>query len=99
MEIIPVGVGGAFATTLFQTNYLVRPHRGASFMVDFGSTAPRALAHWGIEALVEEGRRTWSERAGVGDLAALRARSRAVEAEALTDPTGLGAFRVLEWQA
>jgi SAM-dependent MidA family methyltransferase len=56
------------------------------------------LGHWGIEALVEEGRRTWSERAGIGDLAALRARSRAVEAEALTDPTGLGAFRVVEWR-
>lgn len=56
------------------------------------------LVAWGIEELVEEGRRAWTERAGVGDLAALRARSRAVEAEALTDPTGLGAFRVLEWR-
>ena len=56
------------------------------------------LRHWGIERLVEDGRRVWQERAGVGDLAALRARSRAVEAEALTDPTGLGAFRVLEWR-
>jgi SAM-dependent MidA family methyltransferase len=56
------------------------------------------LRHWGIGALVDEGRRTWEERAGVGDLAALRARSRVVEAEALTDPTGLGAFRVVEWR-
>ena len=56
------------------------------------------LVAWGIEELVEEGRRVWAERAGVGDLAALRARSRAVESEALTDPTGLGAFRVLEWR-
>lgn len=55
------------------------------------------LARWGIEELVEEGRRRWSDRASVGDLDALRARSRAVEAEALLDPTGLGAFRVLEW--
>jgi SAM-dependent MidA family methyltransferase len=51
----------------------------------------------GIEELVEEGRRTWNERAAVGDLAALKARSRVVEAEALLDPGGLGAFRVLEW--
>ena len=56
------------------------------------------LRHWGIDRLVEQGRRTWESRAGVGDLEALRARSRAVEAEALTDPTGLGAFRVLEWR-
>jgi SAM-dependent MidA family methyltransferase len=50
-----------------------------------------------IDDLVEEGRRTWTERAAIGDLDALRARSRVTEAEALTDPTGLGAFRVLEW--
>jgi SAM-dependent MidA family methyltransferase len=61
----------------------------------------RSQADWlrahGIEALVEEGRRVWQERAAIGDLAAVRARSRITEAEALTDPTGLGAFRVLEW--
>jgi SAM-dependent MidA family methyltransferase len=54
------------------------------------------IAH-GIDELVEEGRRTWSERAHLGDLAAVRARSRIGEAEALCDPAGLGAFRVLEW--
>lgn len=56
------------------------------------------LRRWGIEGMVEDGRRIWSERARVGDLAALRARSRATEADALCDPTGLGAFRVLEWR-
>jgi SAM-dependent MidA family methyltransferase len=64
-------------------------------------TADRSQAEWlvahGIEDLVAEGRRQWSERAGVGDLAAVRARSRVTEAEALLDPEGLGAFRVLEW--
>lgn len=55
------------------------------------------LARHGLEELVEEGRRVWAERAHLGDLAALRARSRVREAEALTDPDGLGAFRVLEW--
>lgn len=55
------------------------------------------LRRWGIEGMVQDGRRIWAERAGVGDLAALRARSRATEADALLDPTGLGAFRVLEW--
>jgi len=33
----------------------------------------------------------------VGDLEALKHRSRVTEVEALTDPAGLGAFRVLEW--
>jgi len=51
----------------------------------------------GIEELVEEGRRTWEGSAAVGDLAALKARSRVREAEALLDPDGLGAFLVAEW--
>jgi SAM-dependent MidA family methyltransferase len=55
------------------------------------------LAAHGIGALVDEGRRVWAERVGVGDLAAVRARSRITEAEALTDLDGLGAHRVLEW--
>jgi hypothetical protein len=46
---------------------------------------------------VAEGRRQWTERAGVADLAAVRARSRIREAEALTDPNGLGRFSVVEW--
>ena len=51
----------------------------------------------GIEALVAEGRAAWAQRAGTGDLDALRARSRAREAEALMDPAGMGAFNVLVW--
>jgi hypothetical protein len=46
---------------------------------------------------VEEGRRIWHERAHLGDLTAIKARSRVREAEALLDPDGLGAFQVLEW--
>lgn len=55
------------------------------------------LRRWGLDELVDAGRQVWEQRAGVGDLAALRARSRVAEAEALTDPAGLGAFRALEW--
>jgi SAM-dependent MidA family methyltransferase len=55
------------------------------------------LRRWGIEELVEEGRRTWAERAHLADLEAVKARSRVNEAEALLDPRGMGAFRVLEW--
>lgn len=64
-------------------------------------TATSTQAAWlrahGIDELVEEGRRGWDERAGVGDLAAVRMRSRISEAEALLDPAGLGAFTVAEW--
>jgi NADH dehydrogenase [ubiquinone] 1 alpha subcomplex assembly factor 7 len=55
------------------------------------------LRAWGIDELIAEGRAEWSERAHVGDLAALRARSRVPESDALLDPSGLGGFRVLEW--
>jgi SAM-dependent MidA family methyltransferase len=55
------------------------------------------LRSHGIEDLVAEARATWTERAHLGDLAALAARSRVNEAEALLDPAGLGGFRVLEW--
>ncbi|MPY93784.1 MAG: hypothetical protein GEV08_12200 [Acidimicrobiia bacterium] len=56
------------------------------------------LEAWGIDGLVAEGRRDWQARAHLGDLAALRARSRVREAEALLDPTGLGAFDAVEWE-
>jgi SAM-dependent MidA family methyltransferase len=63
--------------------------------------ADRSQAEWlrahGIDALVDAGRAAWAAGAAVGDLAALRARSRVREAETLTDPDGMGAFRVLEW--
>lgn len=52
----------------------------------------------GIDELVEEGRRVWRERAHIGDLEAVRHRSRIIEAEALLDPGGPGAFLVAEWQ-
>lgn len=51
----------------------------------------------GIEELVAEGVATWQSGAAQGDLAAVAGRSRAIEAEALLDPTGLGGFTVAEW--
>ena len=60
-------------------------------------TQAQFLALHGIDDLVAEGRRVWAESAHVGDLAALRARSRVREAEALTDASGLGGFTVVEW--
>ena len=64
-------------------------------------TADRTQAEFlrahGIEELVAAGRRYWTEHAARPDLRAVEARSRTSESEALLDPTGLGAFRVLEW--
>ncbi|CAB4534309.1 unannotated protein [freshwater metagenome] len=61
------------------------------------STQAEWLTRWGIEGLVSEGRQIWSEGASEGSLAAVRGRSRVIEAEALLDRAGLGAFQVLEW--
>ena len=52
----------------------------------------------GIDGLVDQARAGWEERAHLGDLVAVRARSRVHEGTALVDPAGLGAFRVLEWE-
>lgn len=64
-------------------------------------TENRSQAEWlvahGLDELVEAAREGWAAQAHVGDLAALKHRSRINEGAALTDPEGLGAFRVLEW--
>lgn len=55
------------------------------------------LGEHGIDDLVVEAKAAWESGASAPDLTALAARSRVEEAKALTDPAGLGAFRVLEW--
>ncbi len=55
------------------------------------------LAEHGLPELVEAARAVWRERASLGDLAALVARSRVNEGAALADPRGLGGHRVLQW--
>lgn len=61
------------------------------------STQAEWLDRTGIDALVDAARATWTERAAIGDLAAMVARSAITEAEALTAPDGLGGFLVFEW--
>lgn len=65
--------------------------------IDSNRTQAEFLRAHGIDRLVAEGKQKWQESAHIGDLAALQARSRIREAEALCDPSGMGAFRVLEW--
>jgi len=65
----------------------------------FTDVSSERQADWlralGLDALADEAAAYWRDHAAVGDLAALTARSRVHEADALTDVTGLGAFRVL----
>jgi hypothetical protein len=55
------------------------------------------LRQRGIDDLVAEAREAWIAHAHAPDLAAIAARSRVTEADALLDPDGLGRFRVMEW--
>lgn len=68
--------------------------RGAGLDLAFEATQEHWLETLGIDGLVAEARRHWQDRAAVGDLDALAARSIITEAAALTDPAGLGAHTV-----
>ncbi|MEY2470261.1 MAG: hypothetical protein QOF21_2959 [Actinomycetota bacterium] len=61
------------------------------------TTQAEWLHGYGIEGFVGQAKATWHERAAIGDLLALAARSRVSEADALLDPTGPGGFLVAEW--
>ncbi|MEX2253919.1 MAG: SAM-dependent methyltransferase [Acidimicrobiia bacterium] len=75
--------------------YLATVARRAGFEIDRDTTQAEWLRELGVDELVDEGRATWRERAHLGDLEAIAGRSRIGEAEALTDPAGLGAHRVV----
>ncbi len=61
------------------------------------TTQAAFLRRHGIDEMVEEGGAAWRAGAGIGDLAALKARSRVREAEALCAAGGLGDFAVMRW--
>jgi SAM-dependent MidA family methyltransferase len=61
-------------------------------------TQAQFLHLWGIDDLVDEGRRVWNANAARPDLAAMKMRSRISEAEALLDPAGLGGFSALTFR-
>jgi SAM-dependent MidA family methyltransferase len=75
--------------------YLVHAASRVGFQLERDLTQTEWLAELGIEELVAEARQAWDARAHVGDLEAIRHRSRVSEGAALVDPAGLGAHRVL----
>jgi len=86
-------VGSSDITVEVPLDQILAAHPGAQ--VCDQATFLRSL---GIDDLVDEGRAVWRERASVGDLAALEARSRVHEAEALCESSGLGGFTVAVWR-
>ena len=75
--------------------YLVHAAARAGFRLVHHVSQADWLRELGIERLAAAARDAWDAQAHVGDLEALRHRSRVGEAAALVDPTGLGAHRVL----
>jgi SAM-dependent MidA family methyltransferase len=75
--------------------YLVHAASRAGFHLERDLTQAEWLAELGVAELVAEARQRWDARAHVGDLEAIRQRSRVSEAAALVDPAGLGVHRVL----
>ena len=67
----------------------------AGFTLKTDTSQADWLRSLGIDELADEGAAAWREGAHRGDLAALAGRSQVHEAEALTDPAGLGAHRVV----
>jgi SAM-dependent MidA family methyltransferase len=72
---------------------LRRAATAAGLSVLSETTQAEWLRSLGVDELVEEARAAWHGRAAT-DLAAVAARSRVHEADALLDPAGLGAHRV-----
>jgi SAM-dependent MidA family methyltransferase len=75
--------------------HLVHAAGRAGFRLELDVTQAEWLASLGLDALVADARREWDARAHVGDLEAIRHRSRVTEGAALSDATGLGGHRVL----
>ena len=77
------------------TEYLVHAAGRVGLRLERDVTQAEWLHDLGIDDLVAEARRGWDARAHIGDLEAVRHRSRVTEGAALVDPTGLGAHHVL----
>jgi SAM-dependent MidA family methyltransferase len=60
-------------------------------------TQVQFLQQWGIDELVLEGKAYWENLSGAPDVAAIKMRSRATEAQSLLASGGLGGFTALEW--
>ncbi len=75
--------------------YLVHAAERVGFHLERDITQADWLHELGIDDLVAEARDQWDARVHVGDLEAVRHRSRVTEGAALVDRAGLGAHRVL----
>jgi len=61
------------------------------------STQADFLKQWGIDELVREGTAYWESMKQFPDVAAMKMRSRKLEAQSLLDHSGLGLFDAVQW--
>jgi SAM-dependent MidA family methyltransferase len=88
------GPGAQDITCDVPREHLVTHAERAGFRLLETTTQAEWLAQLGIDDLVDDARSVWRDRAAIGDLDAVAARSRVSEAAALSDPSGLGAHAV-----
>jgi len=74
--------------------YLVSAARAAGLELVEHTTQAGWLRSLDLDQVADSGAAAWRERASVGDVEAVAARSRVHEADALTDPAGLGGHHV-----
>ena len=87
--------GGQDLTIDVPREYLVHAAARAGFRLVQDTTQAEWLESLGLDELVSAARDEWDARAHIGDLEAVRHRSRVTEGSALVDRAGLGAHRVL----
>jgi NADH dehydrogenase [ubiquinone] 1 alpha subcomplex assembly factor 7 len=74
--------------------FLVHAAARAGLRLERVLTQAEWLTELGVDDLVADARAEWDARAHIGDLEAIRHRSRVSEGAALVDPAGLGAHQV-----
>ena len=93
-----VAPGSQDITCDLPVEHLVESARRAGLALVEHTRQADWLRALGVEELADAAAGTWRKRAPVGDLEAVAARSRVHEADALTDPAGLGAHHVFVFE-
>ena len=89
-----VDLAGRDITTDVPVEWIEVAARRANLHLEPLVTQAEWLRGLGLDSMVASARERWHDRAHIGDLEAIKARSIVHEADVLTDPDGLGSFLV-----